>query len=189
MNINDKYIIMKNYKTVLTWLISILFVVMACNRVENLTFDDFDKDNDGLIDMNEFQETFTANYYDDWDRDDDPYLDDEDFHTGVYNIWDADDDQLLSEEEWLYGFDYYYGNYVITDFDDMDVDDDDQISYSEYYDALSETNFYSDWDIDDDKHLSEEELAVGVFSIWDVDNSGLLEPNEYEEFDAYYLDI
>lgn len=179
---------MKTIKYTIAFLSAVVFL-FSCNRVENLSFEDFDKNNDKEISLEEFEDVFTANYYRDWDNDDDPYLDDEDFHTGVYDAFDADDDQMLTEEEWLYGFDYYYGNYIVTDFNDLDLDDDEHISYEEYYNSLGETNFYKDWDRDADDRISEEELATGVFTIWDVDNSGALEADEFEEFDSYYLDI
>ncbi len=167
----------------------ILLLSMACDREENLTFQDFDTDNDGFISQQEFEAVFTANYYDDWDREDDDYLDDEDFYYGTYYMWDQDDDELLSEEEWIMGYDHYYGNYIFDDYEGIDVDGDGFIEYEEYSNVLGDTDYYLNWDADASEYLNEEELATGVFQIWDVDNSGLIEKDEYAQFDSYYLDI
>jgi len=167
----------------------IIFLTLGCNRTTDLTFFDFDKDGNNLISKQEFKDVFTANFYDDWNNDDDEYLDDEDFYLSVYEIWDIDEDRLLSEEEWLMGYDYYYGDYILTDYDAIDIDDDGFIEYEEYTGVLDDTDFYVQWDLDASEYLSEEELANGVFERWDVDNSGKLEMDEYNDFDMYYLDI
>ncbi len=176
-------------KTVLAAITAMVVIFTQCNREENLTFEDFDKNDDTKIDLMEFQQVFTANYYDDWNLEDDEYLDDEDFLTGTYQVFDVDDDEQLTEREWLEGVRFSYGHHVITDFDDLDTDADDYISYDEYEEALKNTSYYTSWDIDDDNHLSEEELAAGIFYIWDINKSDYIEPDEYEKFDYYYLDI
>ncbi len=178
-----------NLKSTLLSLIVIVISFMSCNRQENLTFQDFDKNDDTKIDLMEFQQVFTANYYDDWNLQDDLYLDDEDFLTGTYQAFDVDDDEQLTEQEWMEGLRYSYGHHVVTDFDDLDADADDFISYDEYEEALINTSYYASWDIDNDNHLSEKELAAGIFYVWDINQSDFIEPDEYEKFDYYYLDI
>ena len=168
---------------------AIVISANSCQRAENLTFEDFDKDNDNVVDVGEFEETFTANFYNDWNVTDDQYLDDEDFMVSTYDVWDTDDDDLLTEDEWNMGYDYYYGDYVDYDFNAVDIDGDGFVEYTEYDDALIETNYFQDWDNDVDGYLTETELAYGVFNRWDLDNDGVLEPNEYRNFDSYYLDI
>jgi Ca2+-binding EF-hand superfamily protein len=161
----------------------------SCDREKDLEFNDFDKNNDGLIAKKEFKKVFTKNYYDDWNRKDNEYLDDEDFLISVYQIWDVDDDELLSEEEWIKGYDYYYGNFVLTDYESIDVDNDGFIEYTEFDDALSDTEFFVSWDVDASEYLTQEELATNVFNLWDIDKSNTLEKDEFNEFDEYYLDV
>ncbi len=173
----------------LLYIIVVLLISSGCERQTDLSFEDFDKDNDNLIDREEFKDVFSANYYDDWNNKDDPYLDDEDFYISIYDMWDADDDKMLTEEEWIMGYDYYYGEYIVKDYEAVDVDGDGYVEYAEFNDVLDDSDFFITWDVDASKYLDEEELAEGLFSIWDVDNSGFLERDEYEEFDAYYIDI
>lgn len=173
----------------ISMLIMFSLISFSCQREKDLSFEDFDNDADNLIDREEFKNTFTANYYDDWNNEDDEYLDDEDFYVSVYDIWDTDDDELLTEEEWIMGYDYYYGDYIVNDYEAVDIDGDGFIEYAEYNDVLGDSDFFATWDVDASEYLDEEELAEGLFTIWDVDNSGYLERDEFNEFDLYYLDI
>lgn len=168
--------------------ISTLFI-SAGETSGDLTFEDWDKNEDALISRSEFVERFTANYVDDWNIKDDEHLDDEDFFLSTYNIWDTDDDELLSEEEWLFGYDYYYGDYAINDYLAVDTDGDGFIEYAEYYNYLNPTDFYIVWDVDKDTYLNEFELARVVFNNWDINENNFIEKDEYVKFDTYYLDI
>ena len=169
----------------------LLFAVtlLSCNREKELTFNDFDKNNNGIIDEQEFEEVFTANYYDDWNRKNNDYLDDEDFYLTSYEVWDVDDDERLTEEEWLFGYDYHYGDFIVEEYEVIDIDGDGFIEYVEYEDVLNDTPFYTQWDVDASEYLSDTELAEGIFEIMDKDNDQVLDEDEYLEFDAYFLDI
>lgn len=165
-------IIMKRIAILITSIIVLLSI--SCEREKDLTFSAFDKDNNGTIERAEFQEVFTANFYDDWNQNDDEYLDDEDCYLSVYEIWDIDNDNLLSEDEWYLGYDYNYGDYIITDYDAIDIDGDGFIEYSEYTGILDDSDLYLEWDIDASKYLTDKELANGVFNQWDLDKDNKL---------------
>jgi Ca2+-binding EF-hand superfamily protein len=172
------------------FVITISMVLMSsCRKTENLKFEDWDKDHSSVIEKDEFRQVFTKYYYKDWNKSEDPYLDDEDFYSSVYRIWDLDNDDYMSEEEWVRGYEYYYGDYVVLEYMDVDIDNDGFIDYDEYYGSLADTDFFMTWDANKDNYLDEEELANGVFEVWDRDDSGVIEKDEYEEFDDYYLEI
>lgn len=179
----------KKWKLNILTLLVLSITFIACTRHKDLTFEDWDYDNDALINYSEFERTFGKNYYNDWNQNDDPYLDDEDFLVSTFNIWDVDEDNQLTEEEWIIGFDYYFGNYVISAYDVVDENDDDLISYEEYYNVLNDTEFYRDWDLNEDNIIHEEELTAGVFERWDLENDGVLDVDEYAAFDSYYIDF
>lgn len=156
---------------------------------DELTFEDFDKNSDELIARSEFVDAFTYHYVDDWNTTDNDYLDDEDFYEVVYHVWDSDDDGRLTDEEWQVGYDNYFADYIVVEYDDIDVDVDGYIVYDEYYNVIDDTEFFADWDFDTDMQLSQNELARGVFNNWDVDDSGFISESEFNDFDIYYLDI
>ena len=173
------------------FLLLLIFLLFACtnSRQENLSFKDWDQNQDNLISKIEFEQTFTQNYYQDWNHNDDPYLDDEDFLRSVFYVWDENKDEKLNAEEWVLGYDYFYGDYIIDDFVVVDTDKDGSIDYTEYKTIISPTNMYIDWDQDDNGLIEGNELAFGLFKIWDLDNSQYLELDEYGKFDKYYFDI
>ena len=166
-----------------------LLMLSGCNRETNLGFTDFDLNENNEIDKLEFTEVFTDNFYQDWNKTDDEYLDDDEFHQVVYNVWDADGDNRLTEDEWTMGYDYYYGAHVIVDYDKIDLNKDNYLVMNEFENILTGTNFFVEWDTDKNLQIDENELAEGVFERWDIDNSGKLEQDEFAEFDSYYLDI
>ncbi len=172
-------------------LINIFFLAtqVFSQPAENLTFQDWDKNNDGIISRYEFVDKFTDNYVDDWDVNDDDHLDDEDFFRKSYIAYDADKDTLLTEKEWLFGYDYNFGEFVVDDFVAIDINNDGFVEYAEYYAALRKTSYFDTWDVDDDNYLDQFELARLVFNSWDFDDSNFIEIDEYDAFDDYYLDI
>lgn len=183
-----KMITNKNLIATLSIAFAILLVA-GCNRQVNLDFYDFDLNENNQIEESEFVEVFTDNFYQDWNKTDDPYLDDEAFHQVVFDVWDVDDDEFMTRDEWVRGYDYYYGNYVVVDYEDIDLNKDNYIVYQEYYDVVGDTDFFVEWDLNRDLNISEEELAQGVFNRWDVNNDGIIDLDEFVEFDSFYLDI
>ncbi|HBH25611.1 MAG TPA: hypothetical protein DDY13_19615 [Cytophagales bacterium] len=180
---------MKTIRKKIGLLIAPIFFLSFTGNKYNLTFNDFDKNNDNLINEKEFVEVFTNNFYADWDMVDDEYLDDEDFHIVSYAIWDSDDDNLINEDEWIYGYENYYGDYIDSEFVAVDTDADGFINYDEYYSIIHDTDFYTTWDANDNAILSENEFAEKVFHTWDDNNTGYMTKNEYEDFDMFYFDI
>ena len=176
---------MKTNTIIIFFIIALSF---SCNRNEELTFGDFDKNGNDQIERKEFVDVFVKNYYDDWNNKNNEYLDDEDFYMSTYALWDENNDELLSKEEWSTGYDHYYGQYINDDFEKLDKNTDGYIDHNEFLNAVARTDIFVDWDIDASKYINEKELAVGVFENWDLDNSNSLERKEFEQFEKYYLD-
>ena len=157
---------------------------------QGMSFDDWDKDNDGLIEKNEFMNTFVEEYYDVWGPSNTPGLIEEGIFKEYFAGLDSDDDNLLSDEEWIIGYNYFYQDYVGDEsIYFVDANADGKIDYDEYYSVMYDTKYFSDIDNDRDNYISEYELADYVFDNWDFNNSETISSSEYARFDWYYLDV
>lgn len=181
------HIRMKRLKIMALLILTQLIMIHPQEEV-NLNYGDWDKDANGLISRSEFIEVFSEHYYQDWNIRDDEYFDDEDFYHTSFSMWDTDEDSLLSEDEWGKGIEYFYKENAAKDFIGADINKDGTIDHDEFVDVLDDTDFFEAWDVDANEHLNELEIARGVFNNWDRDHSNFLDPQEYENFDSYYLD-
>ncbi len=70
------------------------------------TFANYDTDESGFVDTNEFGSSWDNDYYAGWDTNDDSLLDENEFNTGVYGTVDTDDDKVVTieEEGWFEGW-------------------------------------------------------------------------------------
>ena len=114
-------------------------------------------------------------------------LDDTDYYENTYDVWDEDDNDLLDKNEYNLGYDYSYGDYVVSDFNSVDTDGDGYVDYTEYETSVADTDMFNEWDMDKDQTLSDNEISRMVFNNWDYDNSNFIEKKEWEEFKDYYL--
>lgn len=150
-------------------------------------FADFDKDEDGVIERNEFVDVFTKFYVDDWDQTEDGGLDNDDFYATIFAIIDQNDSDGIRADEWNTGYDLFHGDYLYDNFAMYDNDNNGTIEYVEYYDALYDSDYFVSWDIDKDGYLDQHELANGVFESWDMSNNLLINRHEFNLLDHYYL--
>jgi len=165
------------------------FLFYNCEQQKDITFSGFDKNDNNYITLDEFQEAFANHYYSRWNPENKETVEEDDLLRATYRMWDTDKNQNLDEEEYTIGFDHDYGNYILDDFENIDENHDGYIGYNEYSVALQETSFFLDWDIHKDNTINEEDIASRVFSRWDIDQSGLLEIDEFNEFKEYYLKV
>lgn len=168
----------------------LVFSWISCTQNEGmLEFKDWDKDNSGEIDKQEFIDTFTLYYFDDWDRQDDDFLDDEDFYQAYYEAMDADDDKGVSEDEFSMAFEYFNRGEFAGSYQDWDIDDDFILTYEEYQAGLYESTFFSEWDFNGDGQLDDKELATGLFRVFDINDNGLVDKDEYETYKDSHFEI
>lgn len=114
-----------------------------------------------LLIITSFTSCATEPYsFNDWDYDDDLYLDEDEFYSGLgdlgyYDMWDYNGDDYLTEDEWNEGVDQYLGAYDPDDYGDFSEwdDDDERLSEDEF-----ETNIFDTADLNDDDQVDEEEL-------------------------------
>ena len=102
----------------------IILLLVGCFPGTNLEFDDWDKNDSGNIEPDEFKTTYSAHFYDDWNDKDNAYLDDDGFIDAVFKRWDLDKDGALNFPEWQRGYDYYYGDHVSVSFENIASEND-----------------------------------------------------------------
>lgn len=173
-------------KQVQLLLITILLLPIV-SFTQTRDFTDFDKDGDGLVERNEFVEVFTKHYVDAWDQTEEGGLDDDDFYATIFAIIDQDDSDDIRADEWNTGFDLFHGDYLYDNLAMYDVNDNGSIEYVEYYDALYDSDYFVSWDVDNDGYLDQYELANAVFENWDLNSNYVINRNEFNILDHYYL--
>lgn len=178
---------MNTLKIVLSGLLMLATTVTFAQE----SFDEWDKDDDYLIEREEFTEEFTDEFYSAWAEDAEPRgIIEEGFFRESFAGLDTDNDGFLSDEEWLVGYNYFYDDYLVhEELGYIDMDGDGMIDYDEYYDVTYDTEYFTDIDLDGDNYISGYELANYVFNNWDFDENGVLSRYEWNSFENYYYDI
>lgn len=68
------------------------------------TFGSWDLNNDGFLDANELGTGLErTGLWNEWDRNRNNLLEDNEFHEGVFGLWDTNDDTFLDTQEWRTG--------------------------------------------------------------------------------------
>lgn len=115
--------------------------VISCEQRNDYAYEDWDTDNDGVINNSEFDTRWNEmGYYDTWDRNADGRINEEEWNSGVsdnypnfdpnasgnnYSGWDRDGDGLLDKRE------FGEGNYSLWDSNnDGNIQD---TEYKEWY--------------------------------------------------------
>src|SRR6056297_1277158 len=180
-------LIMKTFQMILSGFLMLSTMCLFAQA----NFEDWDEDDDYLIEKEEFKDKFTDEYFSAWSEDAEPQgIIEEGFFKESFAGLDTDNDGFLSDEEWLVGYNYFYEDYLVNEeIGFVDVDDSGNIDYEEYYDVIYDTNYFTDVDLDNDNYISEYELAEYVFNNWDTDDNGVLSRYEWNSFKFYYLDV
>ncbi len=148
-----------------------------------LTYEDWDKDGDG-IEPAEFSETLAAtNFFANQDMDNDGYLSEEETYSSLYNILDEDEDGFLNFSEWALMREYYQENMdqEFGEFAYWDANDDDFLIKTEFYNGLEGNRLFKEWDIDENYLLSPTEFELGLFNAWDSSNDEIIDRREFNE--------
>ncbi|WP_127846709.1 EF-hand domain-containing protein [Psychroflexus aestuariivivens] len=171
--------------------LSSFFILCSSLIFAQQDFDEWDEDDDYLIEKEEFTDNFIKEYYPVWAEGAEPDgIIEEGFFKESFAGLDTDNDGFLSDEEWLIGYNYFYDDYLVNEkIGFIDTDEDGLIDYDEYYEVIYDTQYFTDVDLDSDNYISEYELAEYVFNNWDVDDNGVLSKYEWNSFKAYYLDV
>lgn len=116
-------------------------------------------------------------YFEDWDVDDNSFLDEGEFTTSVFQLWDTDKDGMIEEIEL---------STAVTDFGlsgaAWETDSDGYIEMAGFETGFAGTGWFDAWDTDNDNRISEREYAAGVFRVWDRNDDNVLDETEYRRY-------
>lgn len=176
---------MKCYFTLLSGLM--ITLMYACDTEgDYYQYEDWDRDADEVIDDEEFYEGITATgYYTDWDLNADETVTNEEMLQGFYRIWDTNGDKRIDQEEWEANMPEKADKF--TNMEIWNRDGQEGLSFEEFAENMANTAFYKRLDVNMDDEISDEELSNGLYYLWDNDADGYVEITEYEEwYDKYY---
>lgn len=197
---------MKNLSYINTFLIALSFAIVSCkSNVEvqediietdeeayeaevavNSNFVQYDLNNDGLWNTNEFSEAYQEDLSN-YDMDRDSFLNSSEFFKTSFGWIDTDDDGIIDEPEWKQGFDNLYGDYNgIEYFDLYDLNDNELLDESEWDKGWGDSSWFADNDLNEDELMNEEEWNKWLFKNWDKSEDGSWDENEFNSFSKYY---
>jgi len=174
------------------FLTAFAFIFFSCNDEgrSEFTYEDWDTDQNAIIDNNEFDNVFTNSpYFDTWDQNNNDYISEEEFYEGYITMMDSDQSGDLGPSEWDEAFNAYFGGLDYekdTAFKDWDVNQDGTLTSEEIMSALEETDYYDKWDHNNNDRIDENEFAESTFTTWDTDGDGYVQAEEYSKWYKKY---
>lgn len=161
----------------------------ASTAVAQQGFETLDADGDSYLDADELAEWVDdEGMFTRWDIDGDSEVDADEVNEAIYTILDLDDDDVLSEAEWTTGAMYLYPDDVDPGiFTDWDLDGDSELDLDEVAEGLDVTNWNEDWYGAADPVLGYDEFIDRFYTLWDLDDDGLLDTVEYHGGAAYWV--
>lgn len=175
---------MKTLKNLLTAAFVLFGTVANAQYVAKYSsFDDWDGDHSGLVEVEEWNEAYhSTGVFSDWDANDDEFLDNQDFLETNWQLWDETDDDRLNAMEWSTSMREWYGESDYGSFTDWDENGDGFVDAKEYESTFANTNLWKGWDTDSDGVLNEDEFGSYIYSVYDNDGDGILSNDEWELF-------
>lgn len=124
--------------------------------------------------------TTTTTYYVDYDKNNNGILDSNEFYTYAYRIWDTDRDGFLSDEEWKLNTVRWYGPATTTyqNYTYWDKNGDGRIDASEFDTTATATKLYQTWDTAG-SGINNDIYATQSFRIYDTNGDGVLSIDEW----------
>lgn len=65
-------------------------------------------------------------------------------------------------------------------YEDWDSDADEVINNQEFYDGITATGYHANWDLNADGSVTDEEMLLGFYRVWDTDGDKLIDQAEWE---------
>ncbi|WP_029036734.1 EF-hand domain-containing protein [Salinimicrobium xinjiangense] len=150
-------------------------------------FGSYDANRDNQWDENEFSESYQAEFSG-YDADISGNLNNEEFSRANFKNADSNRDNNISREEWQEGYLNTYGEYASEDdFTRFDIDENDQLSETEWNQGFSRSNWFRTYDRDQNNSVSMEEWISANFKRWDRNNDGVLDRQEFQTYNRVMM--
>ncbi len=132
----------------------LLFGLAACldgREPEEDRYQSVDLNGDKRVDAREFSSLVN---YDDWDDNNDGNVDYEEFYDHDYGLWDEDDDGIVNQQEWNIRATWDTrndGNDMYGNWEDWDTDNNGQLDEEEFRERSNRINPLRTWDGDSER--------------------------------------
>lgn len=141
-----------------------------------------------VVQQNTDGTTTTTTYYfnDDFDKNNNGILDSDEFNTYVYSRWDTNRDGYLSDAEWersLTRWSRAPQSVEYKTYSYWDKDGDGRLDPAEFNTVVSSTRLYQVWDEDADNIIEADEYANATFRLYDLNGDGHLSMDEWKTAD------
>lgn len=164
-------------------------LMTATTATAQQEFETLDANDDSYLDADELAEWVDdEGIFTRWDVDGDSELDADNINESIYAIWDLDDDEVVSEAEWRTGTTYLYPDDIDPGaFGEWDLDGDSELDADEVVEGLDVTNWNEEWYTDADPVVGYDDFLDRFYTLWDLDDDGLLDTLEYHGGAAYWI--
>lgn len=127
-----------------------------------INWEGMDTNEDGDITEEEWDASKAgSSVFDDWDTDDDGYINESEYATGLFGVYDANDDGNITEEEW-------------------------EMTFNE---AWANDGGYNEWNVDNDPRLNQDEFSAGMFEYYDLNENSVIDKDERQRALRQRLDL
>ena len=132
------------------------------------------------FDQSQFSERFDdEGVFDTWDTDRSGWVDENEFTSASFGVWDANDDRYLDDDEWRTGM-TAWGDDDFGMLNDWDRDSDMRVDMNEWRMGVADNDLFETWDADLDTRLDDDELAMGAFDVFDRNSDSIVDDSEWD---------
>lgn len=143
------------------------------------SFADYDADENNFLTARELTRGLEdREFYGEWDKNDDQMLDEREFAAHFYTVVDVNEDDRIDRDE----FEFVKANFdqfSDTTFSKWDKNKNDWLDNDEFFTQVEDAEVFDDWDTNDTDNVEYNEYGKGVVGMWDGNDDGFLELDEF----------
>ena len=142
-------------------------------------FEYYDNNGDGYLGVDEILRTY-PNAFDFYDKD---HLIPDEFYFMMFLSTNTNYyDDGITEAEWKDAHSRMFHNWAEDKFSDFDKDENEFMDYEEWQEIFEESVWFKNYDTNSNNLLSKEEMNIGFFMDWDLNNDGKIDNDEFTHY-------